>query len=364
MKKYFRINVLIIFTTIMCLIIGNGSFYAVEIDENKDNETYKYPWLNKYYDMKDYEKINLNILTDENININNSPEYRGWKGDFFSENKANECKKYTYEYLNTYPLEVLDITIDEINILKKLIINESQYGGTINERNIFIAVNLNGLEREVWFKMILAHEFFHLKYNNYDNLYKEFVEQIKLLDLKYLSDSNIDYNEWLKIQEKEFTSKHLKQGFVRRYSRFSKKEHMATIAEAVDNGAYKILAEKSLNTKKLMDAYILGNIRLFQMSGIDIKPEYYTQILPDYIKEKHSYMYNYLEEFYDIKREQNYLAVISILIAFIAYIYLLILRKHFSKEDEERIKKRLLWDDVLFKNYKKRLEENDFKNLF
>lgn len=353
MNKKFLIKVLVAFIATMILIINNEFLYSVEIDISKYETLYKYPWLNKYYDMKDYEKIDLNILTDNNININNTTEYRGWKGDFFNENKANECKKYTYEYLNTYPLEVLDVTINEISILKKLMINDNQYGGTIKNRNIFIAVDLNGLEREVWNKMILAHEFFHLKYNNYDNLYKEFVKEIESLDLEYLSDFNINYDDWLKIQEKEFNEKHLKQGFVRRYSRFSKKEHMATIAEAVDNGAYKILAEKSLNTKKLMDAYILGNIRLFKMQGIKIDDEYYTKTLPEYINEKHPYMYNYLEELYNTKREQSYISFVLISIAFISYVFLLLYRKYFRKVDEEKTKKSLLWESVLFGNDKK-----------
>lgn len=353
MKQSFLFNVLIVFIVIMIFLINNMSYYAVEIDKSKYDKTYNYPWLNKNYVIKDYKKIDLYILTDNNININSSPDYRGWTFDLFSENKASECKRYTYEYLNTYPLEVLDLTIDTINILKKLTINDSQYGGTIKERNIFLAVNLNGLEREVWVKMILAHEFFHLKFNNYDNLYKELVEEIDSLDLNYLSDSNINYSEWLKIQEKEFNEKHSIQGFVRRYSRFSKVEHMATIAEAVDSGAYKILADKSLNTKKLMDAYIVGNIRLFNQCGIEIEPEYYTDILPEYINENHTYMYNYLMKFYNIEEKNDYTAVIVLSIVFISYLYFFIIKKYLRKEDEERTKKRLLWESVLFGNNKK-----------
>ncbi len=343
MKKFWLI--------ILILIIIVSQSIALAEEQNIDRSE-SYSWFNKNPDPS------YNVRYDKNQFLNNK-ESEGWIIKTYEEEDIFYAQKYLKDFQRIYPKEIINKYIDDIILIKSINIGGDYYAGTINDREIYAAVDINPNEEQIWMKMVLAHEFYHVREKFYSNdlensPYKDFSQLVDSMNLNFYKDNGYSFHDWSNLETKKYGRSMFKKGFIREYSLFSKKEFMANIAQGVDSGAYIILSRVSPEIKSLMDAYIKGNIQMFKEEGYYIDEKFYTEFLPNYISSNHTSTYNKLRSLYSYDRvtleeviiDNNYLLFILIVSLLL---YSPLKRKYNDLlETQEEKSRRIRWEEVLY----------------
>lgn len=335
---------------ILILIITSQSLVLAE--EQNIDKSESYSWFNKNINPS------YNIKYDKNQFLSKK-ESEGWIIKTYEEENISYAQNYLKEFQKIYPTDIISKYIDDIVLIKSININGDYYAGTINDREMYAAVDINPDEEQIWIKMVLVHEFYHIREKYYnsnleDSPYAEFDNLVDSMDLEFYKDNGYSFHEWTNFENKKYDKKLFEKGFIREYSLYSKKEFMANIAQGVDSGAYLILSRISPDIKKLMDAYIKGNIKIFKESGYYIDESFYTEFLPNYVKSASPTTYNKLRGLYTYKGltveelifKYNYLLILMLIIF---ALYRPIKRKYKKiLETQEEKSRRMRWEEVLY----------------
>ena len=339
------------FILIIIIIILTSQFTVLAEEQNIDkNESYS--WFSEdispSYNIS-YEKSKFLI----------NKESEGWEIKTYAEDDIFYVQNYLKEFQKLYPEEIINKYIDDIILIKSININDDYYAGTINDREIYTAVEITPNSEQIWIKMVLTHEFYHIREKFYsgninDSPYKDFDTLVEAMNLNFYKDNGYSFHDWSSLENKKYGKKLFEKGFIREYSLFSKREFMANIAQAVDGGAYKILTNESKEIKQLMDAYIAGNIRIFEEMGYFLDEKFYTEFLPDYVENTYPVTYNKLRGLYSYKAPtvKDYILKYNYLLAILIIILLInrpINRKYreILESNEEKIRRKN-WEEVLY----------------
>jgi len=336
---------------ILILIIITSQSIVLAEEQNVDKSE-SYSWFNEN------SNPSYNIRYDKNQFLNNK-ESKGWIIKTYGEEDIFYAQNYLKEFQKIYPNKIISKYIDDIVLIKSINIDGDYYAGTINDREIYVAVDINPNEEQIWMKMVLAHEFYHVREKYYskdmeNSPYKEFSQLVDSMNLNFYKDNGYSFHDWSNLETKKYGRSMFKKGFIREYSLFSKKEFMANIAQGVDSGAYIILSRVSPEIKKLMDAYIKGNIQMFKEEGYYIDEKFYTELLPNYVSSNNTPTYNKLRGLYSYERvtfqefalNNKYLLFILIISLIL---YKPVKRKYnYLLETKEEKSRRTRWEKALY----------------
>lgn len=340
------------FIFIILILLIMTSNFSVLAEEEKIQELNSYSWFNE--DTQPSYKVSF-----DKTEFIKDKEAEGWIIKTYEQEDISYAKNYLKEFQKIYPEKIISKYIDNIILLKSINNNGDYYAGTIDDRQIYTAVDIDKDIKQIWIKMVLFHEFYHVRERYYLNNgekspYNEFNNLVDSMNLNFYKESGYSFHDWKELDTKKYSKKLYKKGFIREYSLFSKREFMANIAQAVDSGSYLILSNKSEDIKNLMDAYIRGNIEVFRREGYFIDEKFYTEFLPNYISSTDTSTYNKLRGLYtydkmslkDIISTYKYLILIII---FMIISYKPISRRYrklLESQDEKTRRKN--WEEVLY----------------
>lgn len=351
LKLFVLIILIMAFISMQTATIANGD--DIDIAENE-----YYSWLSDWGDIEYYSDRGVEIITDERLCIEDCEEVKGWEIRSYNELEGKNAQSDAIIYLSTYPADIIGRFVDKIYMVDKLKIRNTDYAGTIVDKSMYTAIDITENSSQIWIKMVLAHEFFHIREEYYksgnpeDNPYYEMDRLIDEYGLEFYYNEGYTFKKWSQLFDRKYSEKNLEMGYIREYSLYARREFKANIAQAVDMGAYKILEDKSEEVRCLMDAYIDGNIRLFKELGYDIDGEYYREHLPDRMRstdyegyKKLITLYSFsdsglLDRFIDRKTE---------IIAGLVFLYLVFRNmKKFLRLplDEEDIQRKKKWESI------------------
>jgi len=337
---------------ILVLVIITSQSIIVLAEEQNIFKQESYSWFNE----KNSASYNVNYKKNDFLK---RKEFEGWDIKTYEEDEISYAQNYLEDFQKIYPDKIIKKYIDEIVLLKSINIDGDNYAGTIHDREIYSAIEINQNSEQIWIKMVLAHEFYHVREKYYSqnaekSPYKEFSELVDSMNLNFYNNNGYTFHDWSNLKTKKYSRKMFENGFIREYSLFSKKEFMANIAQGVDSGAYLILSRISPEIENLMDAYIKGNIEVFREEGYYIDEKFYTEFLPNHIKNSSPTTYNKLRGLYtyDSVTFEEFILKYGYIIAVFIITFLLynpIKRKYKdileTQEDKDR---RIIWEEVLY----------------
>jgi hypothetical protein len=348
---FIKTIIILIYISIMMSVSSYGD--DVDIAENE-----YYSWLSDWGDIEYYADKGVKIITDERLCIEDCEQIKGWDICTYNELEGKNAQGDAIKYLSTYPAEVVGRFVDRIYMVDKLKIRNTNYAGTIVDKSMYTAIDITENSSQIWIKMVLAHEFFHVREEFYEYLDDEenpYGKMDMLIDeygLEFYYNEGYTFRKWSEMLERDYSEKNMEMGYIREYSMFSKREFKANIAQAVDMGAYNILSDKSEKVKNIMDAYIEGNIKIFKEMGYELNGEYYREFIPDHMRTTDFEGYKKLLTLYGFSDRRIVETIIdrrTELILGMAFLYLVFRNmKKFLRLplDEEDIQRKKKWESI------------------
>ncbi|SHJ42898.1 hypothetical protein SAMN02745751_02542 [Dethiosulfatibacter aminovorans DSM 17477] len=355
MRMKYKFAVLII---LMIFLVSTQALLQASGDDIDIAENEYYSWLSDWGDIEYYSDRGVEIITDERLCIEDCEQVKGWNIRPYNELEGKNAESDAIIYLSTYPADVIGRFVDKIYMVDKLKIRNTDYAGTIVDKSMYTAIDITENSSQIWIKMVLAHEFFHIREEYYksgdeeNNPYHEMDRLIDEYGLEFYYNEGYSFRQWSELVNRKYSEKNLEMGYIREYSLYASREFKANIAQAVDMGAYKILAEKSEEVKSLMDAYIEGNIRLFKEMGYELDGEYYREHLPDRMRSTDYEGYKKLITLYSFSDSGVLDRLIdrkTEIIIGLAFLYLVFRNmKKFLRVplDEESIQRKKKWESI------------------
>jgi hypothetical protein len=350
-RAFLKTSLIMALISIRIFTISYGD--DIDIVENQ-----YYSWLSDWGDIDYYYDRGVEIITDERLCIEDCEQIKGWDIRPYDELEGKNAEGDAIKYLSTYPVDVVGRFVEKIYMVDKLKIRNTNYAGTIVDKSMYTAIDITGNSTQIWIEMVLAHEFFHIReeyYQSNPDIFNPYGKMNKLIDeynLEFYYNEGYSFSKWSKLFDRKYSERNIEMGYIREYSLFSKREFKANIAQAVDIGAYNILADKSENVKSIMDAYIEGNILLFDGLGYELDEDYYKEHLPDRMRKSDYEGYKKLLTLYNfndsrmLNRLNSRKAEIILGLVFLYLVFRNMKKFLRVPLDEEEIQRKKKWESI------------------